>query len=756
MNKQELYSDIKILLDKFCNEYKAQQNISNAATGEKYTFLQLLKKYEGIKIPIIQRDYAQGREDTIATNIRQEFLSNIKEAIINDSELNLDFVYGNVNTKNFFEPLDGQQRLTTLFLLYLYAYKKDYQDCNLLKKFSYETRVSTREFFEELTEQNFKFEKDISLKQTIENLLFFHPQWISDPTVSACLNTLEDIHKKFCDIENLYKKLNNISFYLLDIENFNLSDDLYIKMNSRGKALTCYENLKAQILKWMKMTNYPDTEQFSKNIDTDWSKFLWNIEKSSKNADISIKKIDDFHIFIIIAAVLKTFVETNKEVDDYKQTDYAKVLNKITNAYNSTDKNKYLDRAIFDIFKNKSFFGTFKDVFENENIKFEEKTLLQNFARNTVENIKNIYELSTKYENKIKEILENNKINYEFKNNNDSLKSIFELILKENNSYSDYILFFAQIFYLETKEKDNISEKDFAGWIKFVRNLTALDYITLSTAKLKSDKYIRDQRFTEPFNLIKKISDYKNSSEPFSEFMQNLSSDIENKAKDSKEEKEEKHKIQQFKIHEKQKSDFIHENPDLESVICELENNILLKGNLKFIFEYFISNNRPAIDLQKLSNALKKCFDETNNITNEFRRAILSVNENAYDFEKNRHNCYTLPVSKNPQNHDVKKYRLFENFSDIQWCLNEGSPEVKNNFKTFFELLIKYSDEENPCLKIIQEYKDKAEDKTSWIYRLISNEQYLDNHTHYIVVCGGNAYCLKKERPAKEEDFLAI
>ena len=83
---------------------------------EEGTNVQLRK----IVIPIIQRDYAQGRTTEKPTEVRKGFVSNLisylqaPEGEIHD----LDFVYGTV-VDNEFIPLDGQQRLTTLFLLHL-------------------------------------------------------------------------------------------------------------------------------------------------------------------------------------------------------------------------------------------------------------------------------------------------------------------------------------------------------------------------------------------------------------------------------------------------------------------------------------------------------------------------------------------------------------------------------------------------------------------------------------------------------------
>jgi uncharacterized protein with ParB-like and HNH nuclease domain len=79
-----------------------------------------------IEIPKIQRSYAQGRRDARTTRTRNRFLKAIYDKISQDEIITLDFVYGEIDKDNkLFIPLDGQQRLTTLFLLYWYAAKKE-------------------------------------------------------------------------------------------------------------------------------------------------------------------------------------------------------------------------------------------------------------------------------------------------------------------------------------------------------------------------------------------------------------------------------------------------------------------------------------------------------------------------------------------------------------------------------------------------------------------------------------------------------
>jgi hypothetical protein len=48
---------------------------------DRYTFWKLMNKYE-IEIPIIQRDYAQGRESE--RRIAEKFVSSLHKAILNN------------------------------------------------------------------------------------------------------------------------------------------------------------------------------------------------------------------------------------------------------------------------------------------------------------------------------------------------------------------------------------------------------------------------------------------------------------------------------------------------------------------------------------------------------------------------------------------------------------------------------------------------------------------------------------------------
>jgi len=125
--------------------------------NQKYTFPELCEAYHKIEIPIIQRDYAQGRNTEDVLRIRTKFIEQyLLPSIIAGKAIELDFVYGSVYVENkdekkykTFIPLDGQQRLTSLFLFYfIVAIKEDRlaEIKAMLAKFTYETRPSAYDF----------------------------------------------------------------------------------------------------------------------------------------------------------------------------------------------------------------------------------------------------------------------------------------------------------------------------------------------------------------------------------------------------------------------------------------------------------------------------------------------------------------------------------------------------------------------------------------------------------------------------------
>ncbi|MCI6782372.1 DUF262 domain-containing protein [Thermoguttaceae bacterium LCP21S3_D4] len=258
-------------------------DIFDTTFGENQEAVQLKK----IVIPIIQRDYAQGRRNSDVTRVRDRFLEALYKAVT-EKPITLDFVYGDIDDEGNMTPLDGQQRLTTLFLLHWYAAKKgNIPEANyaFLKRFSYETRYSARYFCIDLVDFNPEFRTAIS--KEIVNQAWFPLDWENDPTISSMLVMLDAIDDKFKDVTDLWDKLKEkcITFYFLPIKDMGLTDELYIKMNSRGKPLTLFEHFKAELEREMRSMDENLANRIMGKIDRDWTDLLWEYRSSGSSDD---------------------------------------------------------------------------------------------------------------------------------------------------------------------------------------------------------------------------------------------------------------------------------------------------------------------------------------------------------------------------------------------------------------------------------------------------------------------------------------
>ena len=240
-----------------------------------------------IEIPKIQRSYAQGRRDARTTRTRNRFLKAIYDKISQDEIITLDFVYGEIDKDNkLFIPLDGQQRLTTLFLLYWYAAKKEninISEYAFLHNFTYKTRYSARNFCEKLIDSPLNIEDEISTQ--IEDQTWFPLDWKRDATIDSMLCMLDAIQKQFAELENLWERLDKVKFYFKSLEDMGLTDDIYIKMNSRGKPLTDFEHFKAEFEKNLKSIDESTAKRIARKIDGDWTNLLWQYRDEGEVVD---------------------------------------------------------------------------------------------------------------------------------------------------------------------------------------------------------------------------------------------------------------------------------------------------------------------------------------------------------------------------------------------------------------------------------------------------------------------------------------
>lgn len=253
-----------------------------------YTLKELLDKYS-VVIPQLQRDYAQGRAE--AKELRERFLSQILRVLRREEgRLNLDFVYGydkalSPNHHPIFYPLDGQQRLTTLWLLHWYLLPSESvaKEREWLLRFSYRTRSSSTRFCQLLVEYAVV---DVA---AIKDQPWYRQSYNADATIAAMLGTLRTIEERVAPEERvaLWERLCHqraLTFDVIDIkgEEFRLTDELYIKMNARGKQLTSFECYKADLTRALREIGEQDVpcsykgkplsyaDYFAFKVDNEW------------------------------------------------------------------------------------------------------------------------------------------------------------------------------------------------------------------------------------------------------------------------------------------------------------------------------------------------------------------------------------------------------------------------------------------------------------------------------------------------------
>ncbi len=245
-------------------------NLQNEAAGiaaQKETFWTLICKKQ-IKIPSYQREYAQGRRNRRAELIRTGFVQAIQEALSElKKTLELDFLFGGNDgdrAQPVFYPVDGQQRLTMLFLFHWYIFARagrEEEMETLRNGFTYATRSSSEDFCDNLCATralSFTPSADEQfLEKQIRNLSWCTGAMHTDPTVQSMLVVIDCIHRRFADITDVSALADTlvssdcpIVFYALDMDL--AADgirDLYIKMNARGVLLTDFELFKADLQK---------------------------------------------------------------------------------------------------------------------------------------------------------------------------------------------------------------------------------------------------------------------------------------------------------------------------------------------------------------------------------------------------------------------------------------------------------------------------------------------------------------------------
>ena len=257
----------------------------NASSNKPVSLIKFLEE-KIVIIPFLQRDYAQGRDNKETEVIRTMFVDAICNSIIKNEPLSLDFTYGEKKSdEKRYYPVDGQQRLMTLFLVCAWFYRniksdknsKEKRDglYNALMNFHFEARHEASDYLKAL------------LDDSVPDSSLISPEiWHRSPSAEGMARTYALINEKLSnqnvETENLIDNLNNITFFEISGD---LPSDVFIKMNARGRKLSESEIFKASVIK-----EFPSENQDMK-FSSAYSMFFEKLFDEYKDADKTDKAL---------------------------------------------------------------------------------------------------------------------------------------------------------------------------------------------------------------------------------------------------------------------------------------------------------------------------------------------------------------------------------------------------------------------------------------------------------------------------------
>jgi hypothetical protein len=287
-------------------------------SGKEYSLSQLFSGDNKIIIPDLQRDYCWGdkawnKEKNNYTELVSNFTKNLLDSYIDKPKdnLTLGLIYGYENPKNHIQLSDGQQRITTLFLLlgmlnrrvenkfqkHLisdYELKEDDKEPYLL----YAIRESTLYFLGDLV-NNFFLKNGIQKVEDIKKQDWYFKEYDLDSSIQSMISAIKTIDNLLEEREkNLSHEdfgkfiLEKLKMIYYDMGNRTRGEETFVIINTTGEPLTATENLKPILI------GNIQGEDERKTASNEWEeREEWFWQNRSKNEATSDSALNDFFIW---------------------------------------------------------------------------------------------------------------------------------------------------------------------------------------------------------------------------------------------------------------------------------------------------------------------------------------------------------------------------------------------------------------------------------------------------------------------------
>lgn len=257
-----------------------------------YSVLDILEfqNLDQLIIPEIQRDYVWGVNDVL------DLLESIRDGFEGDKvdKPYLGFIYAYTDRDYVYKYflIDGQQRMTSIYLLLLACHQKmgkklpNYLLNQDKIKIDYKVRQATHDFLTDFVYHCYNNPDDYGFK--IENQVWYYRAYENDKTILNIIKnyyTIMDWLNGF-EQEQIPKFLkfleDEVELSYFHVENGREGEELYIYMNSRGRQLEANETLKAIFLSEI---DEPENKFMWGKEWEYWQDFFWRHRGNSPDAD---------------------------------------------------------------------------------------------------------------------------------------------------------------------------------------------------------------------------------------------------------------------------------------------------------------------------------------------------------------------------------------------------------------------------------------------------------------------------------------
>lgn len=289
-------------------------NKKTLESGKEYTLSNIFSGKNKILIPDLQRDYCWGdkawdKDVEKHTELVSGFVDNLIDMFEKSPNdyLTLGLIYGYESPKNHIQLCDGQQRITTLFLLLgmlnrlsenkfikLLISEKELHHDDKEPYLQYSIRESTLYFLSDLVCEFF-LKKEVKIED-INSSNWYFSEYDQDASIQSMLAAINTIQKKLSneiDYEGFGNFIaDNLQMLYYDMGDRTRGEETFVIINTTGEPLTATENLKPILIG--NVENIERRKQFSEEWENREEWFWRNRDTKEQTADDSL---NDFFVW---------------------------------------------------------------------------------------------------------------------------------------------------------------------------------------------------------------------------------------------------------------------------------------------------------------------------------------------------------------------------------------------------------------------------------------------------------------------------